>query len=205
MIVRVRWLTPGMNNVTPHARPTATYAFASDAWLTQSTEAYEADDFRFCYLGSRGSYTPLHRDVYTSYSWSTNIAGRKRWRLFAPDDARWLRQFPERRTSALASRYVEMEQAFHAGKLGAYQDGYEGWPGWGQVRERVYEIEQEVCVGRSPYPSQPGQTIFVPSNWYHEVENLTDCMSVRIYLLMPDQPQLVQCHESYEHVRCYGS
>ena len=24
----------------------------------------------------------------------------------------------------------------------------------------------------------PGQTIFVPSHWYHEVENLTDCVSL---------------------------
>lgn len=42
-------------------------------------------DFRFTYLGPRGTFTPLHRDVYASYSWSANIVGRKMWWLFPPD------------------------------------------------------------------------------------------------------------------------
>ncbi|KAK1921067.1 hypothetical protein DB88DRAFT_513800 [Papiliotrema laurentii] len=42
-------------------------------------------DFRFCYLGPRGTFTPLHRDVYGSYSWSANVVGRKLWWFFPPD------------------------------------------------------------------------------------------------------------------------
>lgn len=42
-------------------------------------------DFRFCYLGPRGTFTPLHRDVYASYSWSANVVGRKLWWFFPPD------------------------------------------------------------------------------------------------------------------------
>ena len=42
-------------------------------------------DFRFTYLGPPGTYTPLHGDVYSSYSWSCNILGRKVWWLFPPD------------------------------------------------------------------------------------------------------------------------
>jgi hypothetical protein len=42
-------------------------------------------DFRFTYIGPSGTYTPLHRDVYSSYSWSCNILGRKVWWLFPPD------------------------------------------------------------------------------------------------------------------------
>jgi hypothetical protein len=42
------------------------------------------DDYRFLYLGPAGSRTPLHHDVLCSYSWSANLAGRKRWRLFHP-------------------------------------------------------------------------------------------------------------------------
>lgn len=41
-------------------------------------------DFRFVYLGPAGTFTPLHRDVYGSYSWSANIVGRKVWWLFPP-------------------------------------------------------------------------------------------------------------------------
>jgi len=42
-------------------------------------------DFRFCYLGPAGTFTPLHRDVYASYSWSANVVGRKLWWFFPPD------------------------------------------------------------------------------------------------------------------------
>lgn len=43
-----------------------------------------ADDYRFLYLGPAGSCTPMHHDVLCSYSWSANLAGRKRWALFHP-------------------------------------------------------------------------------------------------------------------------
>ncbi|TYJ57249.1 hypothetical protein B9479_001982 [Cryptococcus floricola] len=42
-------------------------------------------DFRFTYAGPALTYTPLHRDVYGSYSWSANVVGRKVWWLFPPD------------------------------------------------------------------------------------------------------------------------
>lgn len=47
-------------------------------------DATSAEDFRFCYLGPQGTFTPLHRDVYCSYSWSANVLGRKIWWLFPP-------------------------------------------------------------------------------------------------------------------------
>ncbi|EDP44562.1 hypothetical protein MGL_1044 [Malassezia globosa CBS 7966] len=80
----------------------------------------------------------------TSYSWSTNIAGRKRWRFFAPADAALLRRFPEQRTSELASTFKDMERRRALGELGAFCDGFSGWPGWEQARLRVYVIEQEL-------------------------------------------------------------
>ena len=45
----------------------------------------EPNDFRFCYIGPAGTFTPLHRDVYASYSWSANVVGRKKWWFFPPD------------------------------------------------------------------------------------------------------------------------
>ncbi|WWC71238.1 uncharacterized protein I206_105191 [Kwoniella pini CBS 10737] len=55
--------------------------------ITSETEVNSAStsDFRFTYLGPPLTYTPLHRDVYGSYSWSANIVGRKIWWLFPPD------------------------------------------------------------------------------------------------------------------------
>jgi hypothetical protein len=49
-------------------------------------------DFRFVYLGPKGTFTPLHRDVYSSYSWSANVVGRKVWWLFPPDRMQGVRQ-----------------------------------------------------------------------------------------------------------------
>ncbi|WFD07764.1 hypothetical protein MVES1_003135 [Malassezia vespertilionis] len=145
-----------MNNVT--SQPThdcASVPYYPDVWLATQHDAYTQDDFRFCYAGTAGSATPIHRD------------GRKRWRLFAPPDAHLLRRFPGRSTSETASTYAEMEAHRAHDELGQFRDGKLGWPGWEDARLRVYTVEQG-----------PGQTIFVPSNWYHEVENVTDCISL---------------------------
>lgn len=59
--------------------------FSSD-WLNEfwSLRNDLSDDFKFLYLGSRGTWTPLHADVYRSFSWSANILGHKRWWIFPP-------------------------------------------------------------------------------------------------------------------------
>ncbi|XP_035204401.1 2-oxoglutarate and iron-dependent oxygenase JMJD4-like [Stegodyphus dumicola] len=35
-------------------------------------------------MGPKGTWTPLHADVFGSYSWSANVCGRKKWLLFPP-------------------------------------------------------------------------------------------------------------------------
>ena len=59
--------------------------FSSD-WLNEFSDfrTDTQDDFRFVYIGPQGTWTPLHTDVYCSYSWSANIVGRKRWWIFPP-------------------------------------------------------------------------------------------------------------------------
>jgi hypothetical protein len=56
------------------------------------------DDYRFVYMGPKGTWTPFHADVYRSYSWSANICGCKRWLLFPPGEEKKLqdcyRNFP---------------------------------------------------------------------------------------------------------------
>ncbi|KAK8854494.1 hypothetical protein IAR55_003232 [Kwoniella newhampshirensis] len=72
--LRDDWLNPPY---TPSPRPPS-------SGRSKSTSA-STSDFRFTYLGPALTYTPLHRDVYGSYSWSANIVGRKIWWLFPPD------------------------------------------------------------------------------------------------------------------------
>lgn len=81
--------------------------------------------------------------------------------------AHLLRRFPAVRTSEVAPSYDEMERRRAAGRLGVYASGKDGWPGWEEARTQAITVLQE-----------EGETIFVPSNWYHEVTNLTDCVSV---------------------------
>lgn len=45
----------------------------------QGQQRVSEADYRFVYCGPAGSWTPLHSDVLRSYSWSANVAGRKRW------------------------------------------------------------------------------------------------------------------------------
>lgn len=56
--------------------------FQSD-WLNEYLIAEKKQDYRFVYMGPKGSWTPFHSDVYSSFSWSTNIVGMKKW-IFLP-------------------------------------------------------------------------------------------------------------------------
>ncbi|XP_046385564.1 2-oxoglutarate and iron-dependent oxygenase JMJD4 isoform X2 [Ischnura elegans] len=59
--------------------------FASD-WLNEfwTQRGDVCDDYRFVYMGPKGSWTPEHEDVFSSYSWSANIIGQKRWVFYPP-------------------------------------------------------------------------------------------------------------------------
>ncbi|KAK7689646.1 hypothetical protein QCA50_007439 [Cerrena zonata] len=119
-----------------------------DDWMNAYYTAHTEDDFRFVYIGAEGTFTPLHRDVYTSYSWSTNIIGRKRWWLFPPDQTRYL-FMKHRKMSVYDVRNVDTKD----------------FPEFHLARPIVVEQDE-------------GETIFVPSGWYHQVENITHCISI---------------------------
>lgn len=135
-------------------------------------------------MGKEGTYTGLHADVYRSYSWSTNVLGRKRWYLFPPAVTPYLRE-DERRTSEVVPDVREVDE--------------NKFPNFAKAWKEVLIVEQE-----------EGQTFFVyvfpvsiieraepetrPSGWYHQVKifllsrknelkvmqviNLTDCISI---------------------------
>ncbi|KAH9946099.1 Clavaminate synthase-like protein [Epithele typhae] len=128
-----------------------TPAIFRDDWMNAYYAAHTADDFRFVYAGPAGTFTPLHRDVYASYSWSTNVAGRKRWWLFPPVQTPLLFR---------KGREAHAEVAFDVRDVDP-----EEFPGFKHARPVIVE-------------QGPGETIFVPSGWHHQVENLTNCLSI---------------------------
>lgn len=113
------------------------------------------DDFQFIYAGMPGTRTPLHRDVYTSYSWSTNLVGRKRWVLYPP---------------SLADRIHAWLNPDRAIELDAASGKARKAPRMSEAEVEALRADMERC--RVVVVQEEGETIFVPSNWFHQVENL---------------------------------
>ncbi|XP_034948136.1 2-oxoglutarate and iron-dependent oxygenase JMJD4 [Chelonus insularis] len=120
--------------------------FASD-WLNEYYLAHPDlnDDYMFVYMGPKGSWTPLHVDVFKSYSWSANIVGKKRWLLFPPGEE----------NNLCDAR--------------------------GHLVYDVDNLEYNKVLNNNKYLEiiqNPGEIVFVPSGWHHQVWNLEDTISI---------------------------
>ncbi|GAB1607725.1 2-oxoglutarate and iron-dependent oxygenase JMJD4-like [Argonauta hians] len=109
------------------------------------------DDYRFVYMGPKGSWTPLHADVLHSYSWSANICGQKLWILFPPSEE-----------LCLQDKYGNLAYDVTSADL---QDPIL-YPDYHKLSHR-YRVVQN-----------PGEIIFVPSGWHHQVWNTEDTISI---------------------------
>ncbi|ETV92387.1 hypothetical protein, variant 2 [Aphanomyces invadans] len=126
--------------------------FFQDDWLNwwwDQPTTPTRDDYRFVYLGPAGSTTPLHHDVLLSYSWSINICGRKEWLLFPPTET-WKLWDRSGRCTATNATEFDATQFPHL------------------ATAHHVRVVQGV-----------GEALFVPSGWYHQVQNLDrDTLSV---------------------------
>lgn len=84
----------------------------------------------------------MHVDVFTSYSWSANIVGKKRWLLFPPGE--------ERNLYDVHGHLPYDIDSFKDNNL---------------TVDRCCKQSLEIIQG-------PGEVIFVPSGWHHQVWNL---------------------------------
>ena len=66
----------------------STCSFFQSDWMNEFWDVRDDsdDDYRFVYMGPKGTWTPFHADVFRSFSWSANICGRKRWIFFPPGE-----------------------------------------------------------------------------------------------------------------------
>lgn len=124
--------------------------FTSD-WLNEYWDAIAVDDYRFVYMGPKGSWTPFHADVFRSYSWSANVCGRKKWLLFPAGQEEYLRDCH----GNLPYDVTALELQHSSTSPGSCQAG------------QPLEVIQEA-----------GEVIFIPSGWHHQVYNLEDTISI---------------------------
>ena len=116
-----------------------------DDWMnayytSSSSSSSSSSDFQFVYIGTPGTFTPLHQDVYTSYSWSTNIHGRKRWWLFPPTQTELLFMKERRRVGVFDVRDVDGSVFGRFGEARAVVVEQE-------VGETVFVYVMFVCLG----------------------------------------------------------
>ncbi|XP_014664336.1 PREDICTED: jmjC domain-containing protein 4-like isoform X2 [Priapulus caudatus] len=137
----------------PHYVAYETPAYFSSDWLNEFWDSLpdKKDDYRFVYMGPKGSWTPFHADVFRSYSWSANICGRKKWILVPPGQEECLRDCNGNLAYDLDSPDLNDNKLF---------------PNHPELIQK-FEVIQEA-----------GQLIFVPSGWHHQVWNLEDTISL---------------------------
>ncbi|KAJ1459510.1 hypothetical protein M885DRAFT_511525 [Pelagophyceae sp. CCMP2097] len=121
----------------------------SQDWLGDWCNASGMEDYKFCYVGGKGTVTGLHADVVGSYSWSANVCGAKEWWLFPPDQ-----------TALLTDKDGAVVEDVRVGRYDA-----ERFPGVCEAR----------CIRFIQYASQ---VIFVPAGWHHMVVNLQRTISI---------------------------
>ena len=124
-----------------------------DDWLNFQLDSTGKDDYKFVYIGSDGTQTKLHKDVVASHSWSTNLTGRKEWTLIPPLASHLLFSFDHEDVAP---------DIYATDSLTCAR-----WPNLAQAREQSIVVQQS-----------PGETIFVPSTWYHQVLNVGPTLSI---------------------------
>ncbi|XP_029444137.1 2-oxoglutarate and iron-dependent oxygenase JMJD4 [Rhinatrema bivittatum] len=140
-----------MHRTFPDKNVYSTLLYFTSDWLNEYWDAIAGDDYRFVYMGPKGSWTPFHADVFRSYSWSVNICGKKKWLLFPPGQEEYLRN---------CHGHLPYDVT-----MPDHQDG-STYPCSAQCFQPL-EVIQEA-----------GEAIFIPSGWHHQVHNLEDTISI---------------------------
>mmetsp|Transcript_366 Transcript_366/g.669 ORF Transcript_366/g.669 Transcript_366/m.669 type:complete len:363 (-) Transcript_366:280-1368(-) len=157
-----------------------TPVYFMDDWLNGYLDLHGNQDYRFVYCGPQGSKTGLHHDVFLSFSWSLNVVGTKLWILYPPEQKQYI-------------------------------SGVQSVPGlddkvisWFRAGQDMTALENIVKDSSSKHPQlhktnpivivqKAGQAIFVPTNWFHQVHNLEDTLSINHNWF--NRHNLTQVHE----------
>ncbi|XP_021592576.1 2-oxoglutarate and iron-dependent oxygenase JMJD4 isoform X2 [Manihot esculenta] len=123
------------------------YRMHKDPDTNQENDDITCSDYRFVYMGAKGSWTPLHADVFRSYSWSANVCGKKKWLFLSPSQCHLV--FDRNLKSTVYNIFDDVSET-------KFPD----------FKKAVW-LE---CI------QDKNEIIFVPSGWYHQVHNLWDLL-----------------------------
>lgn len=114
----------------------------------------ERPSYRWFLIGPKRSGTVLHIDPLHTAAWNTLLKGRKRWVLFPPS-------FKKSQLLPSSSHDIHEQEAIHyfLDQLPVIKQAHPDYP--------VYEVMQEA-----------GDTLFVPSGWWHAVINVEDTVAI---------------------------
>ncbi|XP_076906342.1 arginine-specific demethylase JMJ20-like [Bidens hawaiensis] len=125
------------------------YHMHEDLDTYQRRDNISCSDYRFVYMGAKGTWTPFHADVFRSYSWSANVCGKKQWYFLSPD---------------------QHHLAFDRNMKNSVYDIFE------EVDDTIFpNFKKTVWLECT---QERNEIIFVPSGWYHQVHNLEDTISI---------------------------
>ncbi|CAI2370959.1 unnamed protein product [Moneuplotes crassus] len=114
-------------------------------------------DYNWFLIGPRRSGSYVHYDPFSMSAWNTSLFGHKRWILFEPDMDRAVVEGEEFKTDQNLDNYTAIDHV-----LNIYPKLLES----GLVKKK-YEFVQK-----------KGDTIFLPSKWWHVVLNVDDTIAI---------------------------
>lgn len=168
-------ITTRASTLTSTSTMTSTSTTASHDFSCEALGRARDDDFRFLYVGSPGTWTPLHSDVLGSHSWSANLSGSKAWLLFSPAATPSLLDPTTRDLIADPRTSCDWERlAGESLPPKAWQPPPPLPPSWDADHGDGWHLP----AGRCLCLQEPGDVIFVPGGWHHAVYNLA-CKSAR--------------------------
>jgi histone arginine demethylase JMJD6 len=123
--------------------------------------------YRWFLIGPERSGTTIHIDPLGTSAWNTLLVGRKRWILFPPD---------------LQKDFVKGKEMMKKGEddesINYFVDIFP------RMKEKYLSVRNSVSVDSSnelfayEFIQEAGDTIFVPSGWWHAVLNLEDTIAI---------------------------
>eukprot|EP01080_Neovahlkampfia_damariscottae_P005820 gene5820-9643_t len=69
--------------------------YFKDDWLQLIPSNVPIPEFRWLFIGTKGSGTPLHQDTLQSSAWFATVTGEKHWIYYPPNHSKYFKDKPE--------------------------------------------------------------------------------------------------------------